>query len=154
MRRQRASAGEIFAAALQDYGRRGVVGGKNTFGGGTLQTIVLLGRVASVPGRRSHDDEPNIYRLSLDTAHKPNLQLIMYPGKLAEAKAKAGATKVSPEAAPDDDTDTIGAADDTKEPVLDPERDETLNILADLVDLSRGPKTASTNVKKSAEQRP
>jgi len=92
--------------------------------------------------------------LTLDTVDKPNLQLIMYPGKLAEAKAKAGATKVSPEAAPDDDTDTIGAADDTKEPAIDPERDETLNILADLVDLSRGPKTASTNVKKTAEQRP
>jgi carboxyl-terminal processing protease len=80
-------------------------------------------------------EEPSIYRLTLDTVDKPNLQLIMYPGKLAEAKTKAGATKVSPEA-------------------IDPERDETLNILADLVDLSRGPKTASTNVKKSAEQRP
>ena len=101
-----------------------------------------------------HEEEPSIYRLTLDTIDKPNLQLIMYPGKLADAKAKAGAMKVSPEAAPDDDTDTIGAVDDTKEPVLDPERDETLNILADLVDLSRGPKTASTNVKKSAEQRP
>jgi hypothetical protein len=72
---------------------------------------------------------------------------------LAEAKAKAGAAKVSPEAAPDDDTDSIGAADDTKEPAIDPERDEALNILADFVDLSRGPKTAA-NVKKSAEQRP
>src|ERR1700726_2339541 len=101
-----------------------------------------------------HQEEPNIYRLTLDTVDKPNLQLIMYPGKLAEAKAKAGVTKVSPEAAPDDDTDTIGGADDTKEPAIDPERDEALNILADFVDLSRGPKTASTNVKKSVEQRP
>jgi hypothetical protein len=101
-----------------------------------------------------NQEEPNIYRLTLDTVDKPNLQLIMYPGKLAEAKAKAGAARVSPEAAPDDDTDTIGAADDTKEPAIDPERDEALNILADFVDLSRGPKTASTNVKKNAEQRP
>jgi hypothetical protein len=99
-----------------------------------------------------HEEEPNIYRLTLDNLDKPNLQLIMYPGKLAEAKKAGG--KVSPEAAPDDDTDTIGAADDTKEPLIDPERDETLNIVADLVNLSRGPKTASTNVKRNAEQRP
>ena len=97
---------------------------------------------------------PNIYRVTLDNVDKPNLQLIMYPGKLAQAKAKEGATKVSPEAAPDDDTDTIGTADDTKEPAIDPERDESLNILADLVDLSKGPKTAATNVKKNAEHRP
>src|SRR5437870_1438109 len=285
--RQSASASEIFAAALQDYGRAVIVGDKNTFGKCTVQTILPIGRFTSLLGSRSdddgelkltiqkfyrvaggstqlhgvgsdivlptltdlpefgegalknclpydevpkarytkwsnslfieelkrrsgervqhdaefhyvmedmerlrhkldqnritlnedrrrkeiqddklrkevrskerlarHEEEPNIYRLTLDTVDKPNLQLIMYPGKLAEAKAKAGATKVSPEAAPDDDTDTIGAADDTKEPAIDPERDETLNILADLVDLSRGPKTASTNLKKDADHRP
>src|SRR5438045_2658933 len=287
--RQSASASEIFAAALQDYGRAVIVGDKCTFGKGTVQTILEIGRFTSLLGTRSQDDgalkltiqkfyrvaggstqlhgvssdiviptltdlpeygegglknclaydevpkarytkwsegrgqfidevkrrsaervqhdtefhyvmedmerlrhkldqnritlnedgrrkeiqddklrkdvrskerlarheeEPNIYRLTLATVDKPNLQLIMYPGKLAEAKAKAGATKVSPEAAPDDDTDTIGAADDTKEPAVDPERDESLNILADLLHLSRGPKTASTNVKKTAEQRP
>jgi hypothetical protein len=91
-----------------------------------------------------NEEEPRIYRLTLDTIDKPNLQLIMYPGKLASAK-KTGSMKVAPEAAPDEDSDVIAGDDDTKEPAIDPERDETLNILADLVNLSHGPKTASTN---------
>ncbi|PZR79757.1 MAG: hypothetical protein DLM52_00605 [Chthoniobacterales bacterium] len=90
-------------------------------------------------------EEPRVYRLTLDTVDKPNLQLIMYPGKLAEAK-KNGSAKIAPEAAGDSDSDNdiLGAPDDdTKTPAIDPEREEAINILADLVRLEQGPKTAS-----------
>src|SRR5436190_724461 len=279
--RQSASASEIFAAALQDYGRALIVGDKNTFGKGTVQTILEIGRFTSLLGSRSQEDgalkltiqkfyrvaggstqlhgvasdivlptlsdlqdnvgegalknclpydevprvkytkwsdahslfidqlkrrsaervqnnpefryvtedlqrlrqkiaenhitlnedarrkelqddkmrkesrakeglarqeeEPRVYRLTLDTVDKPNLQLIMYPGKLAEVKKSGVTPKVAPEAAEDADSELTGDGGDTKEPVIDPGREEGLNILADLVDLSRGPKTASAN---------
>lgn len=273
--RQSASASEIFAAALQDYGRALIVGDKNTFGKGTVQTILEIGRFTSLLGshsqedgalkltiqkfyrvaggstqlhgvasdivlpsltdlpeygegalknflpydevpkakytkwpespqifadelkrrsegrikenpefrfvmedmerlrhklddnrislneevRRSelnedklrkeertkqrlarHDEDARVYRLTLDTVDKPNLQLIMFPGKIAAADKKP-----SPEAASDSDADAFDTgSDSTKEPALDPTRDEALNILGDLVDLTQGPKTAST----------
>lgn len=279
--RQSASASEIFAAALQDYGRAVIVGDQSTFGKGTVQTILEIGRFTSLLGTRSQDDgalkltiqkfyrvaggstqlhgvtsdillptltdlpefgesalknalpydqvpaarytkwsdshplfldelrarssarvaadpelryveddmarlrkkiadntislnedirrkqvdeekarkeerskerlarkeeEPSIYRLTLETIDNPKLELIMYPGKIADAKSK-GDLKTAPEAAPDsddaDDSD-IDNSDDSKPAAIDPERDETLNILSDLVQLSAGPKTAST----------
>ena len=283
--RQSASASEIFAAALQDYGRAVIVGDKSTFGKGTVQTILEIGRFTSLLGTRSQEDgalkltiqkfyrvaggstqlhgvasdillptltdlpefgegalknalpydevpaakftkwsdshqlfidelkarsairvaadpefhyvmedmerlrkklddnritlnedvrrkelseekvrketrskerlarnaeEPSIYRLTLETVDNPKLQLIMYPGKIAEAKSHGDVTKVAPEAAPDSESDDGGddsgsdTSDDTKPAAVDPERDETLNILSDLVQLSQGPKTAST----------
>jgi carboxyl-terminal processing protease len=279
--RQSASASEIFAAALQDYGRAVIVGDQSTFGKGTVQTILEIGRFTSLLGSRSQEDgalkltiqkfyrvaggstqlhgvtsdialptltdlpefgesalknalpydevppakfskwsdshslflnelrirsaarvaadpefhyvmedmermrkkiddnrislneemrkhevdeqkarkearskerlarngeEPSIYRLTLETLDNPKLELIMYPGKIAEVKNNGG--KVAPEAAPDADDDDpdsdLADGDDTKPAAIDPERDETLNILTDLVQLSAAPKTAST----------
>src|SRR5882762_9344123 len=54
--RQSASASEIFAAALQDYERALIVGDKNTFGKGTVQTILDIGNYTSLLGNRSHKD--------------------------------------------------------------------------------------------------
>ena len=95
------------------------------------------------------EEEPSIYRVTLETIDAPKLELIMYPGKIAEVKSKGG-MKVAPEAAPDADVDDDSDpdsdldGDDSKAAAIDPERDETLNILSDLVRLSAGPKTAST----------
>ena len=86
--------------------------------------------------------------MTLDTVDKPDLQLIMYPGKLAEAKKNGTVPKVDSAAAPDADSDLPDGATgdgDNKDPVIDAERDEALNILADLVQLSNGPKTASAS---------
>src|ERR687888_781347 len=259
--RQSASASEIFAAALQDYGRAVVVGDQNTFGKGTVQTILEIGRFTSLLGSRSpddgalkltiqkfyrvaggstqlhgvasdiilpsltdlpefgegalknslpydevpkarftkwsdshplfidelkrrsaervqnntefhyvmedierlrhkldenrislnedvrrkeleedkirketrtkerlarHEEEPSIYRVTLDTVDKPNLQLIMYPGKLAEAKKNGTVPKVDSDAAPDADSDLPDSATgdgDNKDPLIDAERD-------------------------------
>jgi len=87
--------------------------------------------------------------VTLDTVDKPNLQLIMYPGKLAEAKKNGIVPKVNSEAAADADSDLVDSSTtgegDNKDPQIDPERDESLNILADLVQLTNGPKTASAS---------
>ncbi|MDP6922951.1 MAG: carboxy terminal-processing peptidase, partial [Lutibacter sp.] len=45
-----ASASEIFAAAMQDYGRAVIVGAKKTFGKGTVQNVLDLNRYSNIEG--------------------------------------------------------------------------------------------------------
>src|SRR5207237_9491870 len=73
-----------------------------------------------------NQEEPQIYRVTLDTVDKPNLQLVMYPGKLAEAKKNGVSPKVDPEAASDADSklnDGATGDGDSKDQAIDPERD-------------------------------
>ncbi len=50
-----ASASEIFAAALQDYNRALIVGDSSTFGKGTVQTMLEIGRILPFLGSGNHE---------------------------------------------------------------------------------------------------
>ncbi len=66
-----ASASEIVAGALQDYGRAVVVGDKSTFGKGTVQTIVQLGQIMQSNGVIPNSD-PGALKLTISKFYRPS----------------------------------------------------------------------------------
>ncbi len=66
-----ASASEILAGALQDYGRAVIVGDTSTFGKGTVQTIIPLGRVMESEGIVP-DSDPGALKVTISKFYRPS----------------------------------------------------------------------------------
>ncbi len=89
--RYSASASEIFAAAIQDYGR-GVIVGERTFGKGSVQSLIKLSRPDSLTGKRPELGEIKLtiakfYRISGgSTQHKGVEADIIMPSMIDMAR--------------------------------------------------------------------
>jgi carboxyl-terminal processing protease len=66
-----ASASEIVAGALQDYGRAVVVGDTSTFGKGTVQTIIPLDRIIKAEGVVPASD-PGALKVTISKFYRPS----------------------------------------------------------------------------------
>lgn len=66
-----ASASEILAGALQDYGRAVIVGDSATFGKGTVQTIVPLAGVMDRTGL-GHSFDPGALKVTISKFYRPS----------------------------------------------------------------------------------
>ena len=77
-----ASASEIFAGALQDYGRATIVGDKNTFGKGTVQTLFEVGRLMSPFGFKTAD--AGALKLTISKFYRPSGQSTQLQGVMSD----------------------------------------------------------------------
>ena len=66
-----ASASEILAGALQDYGRALIVGDKSTFGKGTVQTVVPLARLMD-QNHLAHSVDPGALKVTIRKFYRPS----------------------------------------------------------------------------------
>ncbi len=66
-----ASASEILAGALQDYGRALIVGDTTTFGKGTVQTVIPLGRFMD-ENRLFHATDPGALKVTIRKFYRPS----------------------------------------------------------------------------------
>jgi carboxyl-terminal processing protease len=66
-----ASASEIVAGALQDYGRAVIVGDTSTFGKGTVQTIIPLARIMQGEGIVPNSD-PGALKVTISKFYRPS----------------------------------------------------------------------------------
>ncbi len=66
-----ASASEILAGALQDYGRALIVGDTSTFGKGTVQSVLPLANVMHKLGMETHND-PGALKLTIRKFYRPS----------------------------------------------------------------------------------
>ena len=73
-----ASASEIFAGALQDYNRAVIVGDKATFGKGTVQTLLEVGRFMSPFGFKTAD--AGALKLTIQKFYRPSGQSTQLKG--------------------------------------------------------------------------
>ncbi len=66
-----ASASEILAGALKDYGRALIVGDESTFGKGTVQTVVPLARVMD-ENHLVHTFDPGALKVTIQKFYRPS----------------------------------------------------------------------------------
>lgn len=66
-----ASASEILAGALQDYGRALIVGDKSTFGKGTVQSVVPLATLMD-QNRLTHSVDPGALKVTIQKFYRPS----------------------------------------------------------------------------------
>ncbi|MGW8161435.1 MAG: carboxy terminal-processing peptidase, partial [Desulfobulbales bacterium] len=74
-----ASASEILAAALQDYGRALIIGGDHTHGKGTVQSIVDMNRNLPLLHRKKYDDLGAI-KLTIQKFYRINGESTQFKG--------------------------------------------------------------------------